>query len=133
VLSIMLLAAVLAGCANSPYVVQPPSTSTAQPLRWTVGKSIMYGNPAHSHMEDLQVRKIFKMNDNVFGGCVAVRDKNKFLNSWFDTNCNPCSACHEDKHECLYYKKLEKIVMTAPVDEEDHSVIARSDVLQAAT
>lgn len=55
--------------------------------------------------------KKFKMHNFVSGGCVAVKDKEKFLNNWFDTTGNPCLVCGEDKSECPYYKKLKEIAL----------------------
>jgi hypothetical protein len=68
------------------------------------------------------VRKKFKMHDFVSGGCVAIKDKERFLNDWFGTTGNPCSVCGEDKPKCPYYTKLEKIALgrrtSAPVDDD---------------
>ena len=47
------------------------------------------------------------MFEFVYGKCEATKDRNHFLDQWFETNKRPCTKCRVDKSKCNFYKTLE--------------------------
>jgi len=57
------------------------------------------------------------MLEYINGKCEAVKESEKFLDNWFDTDGDPCSICSKDRSKCRFYKALRD---KGAIDEEEN-------------